>query len=127
MSKLPPFLEKQVFEFSYPFFHEEVELFDGESTYKTLSWRPGVRHELTAYGDPLAVADGVGSQIVTVVSVHKPGKFPERVFFTRQWKNPEGKVFGKTKLRVKTSPDFRKLVAGYGFKFEVTQDQTLSV
>ncbi|WP_020475018.1 hypothetical protein [Zavarzinella formosa] len=95
-----------------------MNLFDGEGTYKTLSWRPGVRHELMGYGDPVAVADGVGSQIVTVVSVHKPGKFPERIFFIRHWKNPEGKMFGKSKLRMKTTPAFRKLVAGYGFEFE---------
>ncbi len=119
MKHSAPIAIGQHFEFAYPFFREEVDLFDGEGTAKTLSWRPGVRHELVDQGDAVAVADGVGKQIVTVVSIHKPGRFPERVFFTRQWEDPNGKRFGKPKLRIKTSPLFRKLVAGYEFEYEV--------
>ena len=59
-----------------------------------------------------------GEMLLSVVSTHKPGKFPERIFYTRQWKDPEGKVFGKGALRVTTIGTFRRLLRGYRHKYE---------
>ena len=48
------------------------------------------------------VCHGWGQRIIEVVSQHKPGKYPERVFFVRRWRGPDGVVFGKNALRVTT-------------------------
>ena len=33
--------------------------------------------------------------LLTVVDIHKPGRFPTRVFYTRQWKDPTAKFSAK--------------------------------
>lgn len=97
----------------YPFAREEVELCDGPAT----GWRPGCR-SVQNYDDFDFIADGHGEMLLTVVSTHKPGKFPERVFYTRQWKDPDGRVFGKGALRNTTAGNFRKLLRGYRHEYE---------
>lgn len=109
----------QEFQFAYPYFREEVELFDGEGMAKMMSWRPGVRYVNVYPDDSKAVADGIGKQIITVISIHKPGRFPERVFFTRKWLSPDGRLFGKPKLHAKTAQVFRRLIQGYRYDYEL--------
>lgn len=108
-----------VFNVPYPFVLEEVELFDGEGPATTKSWRPGVEYIPTGYyGDSFEpVADGMGEMRLTIVSVHKPGKYPTRVFFVRQWVDPNGKLFGKTKLRMTTATVFASRARGYREEF----------
>ena len=63
-------------------------------------------------------ADATGEMILTVVSTHKLGA-AERVFYTRQWRDPDGKVFGAdSKLRITSSAGFTMLTRGY-HDFEV--------
>lgn len=64
-------------------------------------------------------ADGLGSIILTVVGVFKPGKYPTRVFFTRRWRDPEGREFGKGALRIATVPQFYILAGGYRHDYEI--------
>lgn len=114
----------QVFTVTHPFIREEVSLppADPEATGLNLvmSWRPGIRDELIdQWGSSDKFADGVGAQILTVVSVHKPGRYPRRVFYTRQWRSPDGKVFGKPNLRIKAINAFKTLVKGYRHGFTV--------
>ena len=68
------------------------------------------------------VADAVGTQILTVVSVHKPGKFPARVFYTRRWRDPDGVEFGKTHLRVTVMQSFRTIVRGYRHDYRMATE-----
>lgn len=116
-----------VFMVAYPYFREEVELppADAESYPNTaITWRPGVRW-VQVYDDSEAEAEGMGSMMLTVVDVHKPGRFPARVFFTRQWVDPDGKVFGKGGLRITTVPAFLRRVKGYMHEFKlVTKEPT---
>lgn len=100
----------------YPFVRSEVELplNDPEATeiVTVKGWRPGV--DFVQYGDDHdACADAFGEMLLTVVSLHKPGRFPVRVFYTRQWKDPDGKVFGKGALRIATQEKFRRISKGY--------------
>jgi hypothetical protein len=95
---------------------------DGEGGWSEVSrptWEPGIRHEWVQPDDTEPVADAVGSQILTVVSVHKPGRFPERVFYTRLWRDPDGREFGKGKLHIKTAQAFRRLIRGYRHEYRV--------
>lgn len=112
-----------VFVVEYPFYREKVRLFDGEGPYETMSWRPGIYYEQTSpYGDGEAFAHAVGRQTLTVISTHKPGKYPERVFFTRSWTDPDGKSFGKTKLRITTAGAFRTLSNGFRVEYKIAAE-----
>lgn len=109
----------QVFTVRYPFtraVYQEPQ-FDEEGSSHTdvPTWKPGGydwrEHD---YSDRLAaVADGAGELQLTVISVHQPGRYPTRVFFTRKWKSPDGKLFGRGKLEVVTIEKFRRTAAGY--------------
>ena len=103
----------EMFGADYPFVREVVGLWDGEGYSRTVSWKPGVRWVQTSIDDSDAVADGIGKIILIVVSVHKPGRFPARIFFERQWINPDGKPFGKGGCRVTTVAAFKRLTRGY--------------
>ena len=121
----------EVFNVSYPFCREtRIEQYadsDGMGEIKVPTWRPGVRNVVTDIGneyshkDHYLEADAVGAQLLTVVGVYRPGRFPTRVFYTRQWRDPEGRVFGKTKCRITTVPAFRGLTRGYRHPFELAR------
>lgn len=113
------YAEGQVIEVPYPFIWEDYHGLDADGPFTKKSWQPGV-HNVMVYPDECeAVADGLGAQILTVVSVHKPGRFPARVFFTRTWRDPDGKKFGKGKCRVMTVEAFRRRARGYREEFTV--------
>lgn len=104
----------------YPFVMERVSLWDGEASYEADSWRPGIRTELMPpEGEPAHFADGEGKQILTIVDIHKPGRFPERIFYTRQWQDPAGKVFGKPKLFIAVASKFNRLRRGYMHEYTI--------
>jgi hypothetical protein len=106
----------------YPFSRDTYTVHDtDEETFTSTevpTWRPGTRpDEGATYCD--AVADGMGAMLITVVSVHKPGKFPTRVFFTRRWRDPDGREFGKGKLHIRSQAQFRFLIGGFRYDFEM--------
>lgn len=111
------------FEVPYPFSRDTYEDTDysdeaGVTSSMVPTWKVGPTYIQTPpEGDTLSVADALGISVLTVVSVHKPGKYPTRVFFTRTWVSPEGKAFGKTKCRITTVPTFRTLTQGFRHDF----------
>jgi hypothetical protein len=90
------------------------------------SWRPGT--ESRTGGDPdgdgYLAADAVGVMTLTVVSVHRPGRYPTRVFYTRSFTSPAGRTFGKPRLRIATLEKFRRLARGYAHEY-VVADQVV--
>lgn len=123
MSKSPAFTCGQECRAPYPFIrttYDELPDAEGELTTQP-TWKPGVEHELTApYGDTLTYADAMGEVAFTVVAVFKPGKYPERVFYVRNWIDPDGKRFGRNNLRMATMQNFRVLIKGYRHDFEMS-------
>lgn len=115
----------EVFAVPYPFVRDKYMELDqdeeGVVEIERQTWRPGTRFEEYGregeYTDCLA--DAMGTMRVTVVSLHKPGRYPARVFYTRQWIDPDGKQFGKGKLRITTEAAFRILLRGYRYQFEI--------
>ena len=113
----------------YPFVRYVANLYDEDDgrPYQTESWRPGCtaeEDECDEHGYPsqVYVADGTGSMVLDVVATFKPGRFPERVFYTRRWVDPDGREFGKpNKLRVTTIAHFRSQLKGYRHPFEVSK------
>jgi hypothetical protein len=86
---------------------------DGGYPDKVNTWVPGWRYEDCGPEDVEEVWDGAGLQRRTVVSLHRPGpRYPERVFYTRQWVDPNGHVFGRSNLRCVIAPTFRAWLRG---------------
>ncbi|OHD19931.1 MAG: hypothetical protein A2Y38_00535 [Spirochaetes bacterium GWB1_59_5] len=106
----------------YPFVLEDYTLCEDEGPFTCKTWRPGVRYEqVDNFGGVDTKIDGKGKMRLTVVDIHKPGKFPKRIFFTRQWEGPEGVKFGKGKLHITTEQHFKRLVAGYRYWDEIAE------
>lgn len=118
-----------VFEVRYPFLRTVFKGYDEENgEFEQPSWKPGAEFTGEDYrGRSVYVANGEGKQIVTVVSVHQPGRFPTRVFFTRKWVTPDGVTFGKNALKIKTADAFRRMVRGYAFGYRVEDAQPTAV
>lgn len=113
-----------VIDISYPFVRTTFTEHDQDGSAEVPCWAPGVRFEDSGHGDYVhthTYADGIGQQQITVAGRFKPGKFPERVFFTRKWRDPSGHLFGKGKLHIKTLGAFRSIVSGYRYKFELSE------
>jgi hypothetical protein len=109
-----------VFTVPYPYCRDSFEWFSDEhdilSTNKQ-SWRPGTESDSDGGYDVQEAADAMGSMVLTVVDVFKPGRYPARVFYTRQWIDPDGKVFGKSALRMTTVNAFLRRTKGYMHDF----------
>jgi hypothetical protein len=104
-----------VFRAPYPFIRAKYEGMDAGEFFERETWRPGTEFR----GDTECIAEGTGEIVLTVVSVHKPGRYPTRVFFTRKWRDPDGLEFGKPTCRCVTLEKFRRLARGYKFEFVV--------
>ena len=109
----------QVFEVKYPFIRGEYTEMDADGPCTAKCWHPGVEFVSNGPRDADAVADGVGTQVLTVVSTHKPGHYPPRVFYTRKWRDPDGKEFGKNSLHVSGAAHFTTLCRGYHYQVEM--------
>lgn len=107
------------YEGRYPFVRSTYTAYDGDGPAEVPCWKPGVRIEYYCPDDTEMVADAEGAIILTVVSVHKPGKFPTRVFFTRRWRDPKGHEFGKGALRCATVAHFHTLARGYRHEYRI--------
>lgn len=120
----------EVFTVPYPFVRDVYNQVDSDEDGVTFTdvptWKPGVRFEDVGEGWVDSIADGMGAMRLTVVSVHKPGRYPTRVFFTRQWVDPDGKVFGKGKLHIASLEKFRRLSRGYQHEIDVKPAEAVS-
>lgn len=103
----------------YPFVRCKATVFDCDGPAEIDSWKPGVEYVLVYPDDSEAVAHGLGFMYLTVVSVHKPGRYPTRVFFTRQFERPDGKRFGRNKLHIATAEKFKRLARGYQHEYRL--------
>lgn len=114
------FTPDEIFEVPYPFVRGTVELYDEDGPCKIDTWIPGTRFVPVAPDDSISVADKMGVHVLTVISTHKPGRFPTRIFYTQGWITPEGKRFGKTRCCVTTVSNFRTKLKGYRYEFEMS-------
>lgn len=98
----------------YPFVRVTYTDWREDGLCDEVSWRPGCEYEQCGpEGETAAVYDGLGKQILSIVDLHKPGSFPWRVFYTCKWVSPEGKVFGKNRLRITTIETFNRRARGF--------------
>ena len=103
----------------FPFTKGVYSGYDEDGPFEEKTWQPGCRGENVPPDDAELVADGEGEMILTIIDIHKPGKYPERVFYTRMWRDPEGKEFGKGNLNITTSQAFKRRATSYGYPYRV--------
>ena len=103
----------------FPFVGTVYNGYDHDGYFQEESWKPGCRSEQVDQYDFEFVADGEGVMILTIIDIHKPGKYPERVFYTRKWRDPEGKEFGAMKLHITTTPTFKRRASGYYHAYRI--------
>lgn len=87
-------------------------------------WKPGCNYEPMPPDDFELVADDEGEMILTVVDVHKPGNYPARVFYTRDWIDPCGVVFGSGRLQIATVDTFKRRTSGYYYEYRLKGDES---
>lgn len=107
----------QTYETWFPFKRETYVELDDTGGSERPTWVPGWRYEGQDIGEGEAEFhskwDDDGAMLLTVVSLHKPGPtYAEKVFYVRQWRSPDGRVFGKKNLRVISSRALLKWLAG---------------
>lgn len=96
-----------------PFVRDVYYDADEDGSFSALSWKPGIVWQGNGdYAD--ARAHGMGRVSYTVIAISEmPRPYPKRVFFTRQWSPPEGRPFGKNRLIVMTSGQFKRRIRSY--------------
>lgn len=108
--------EGRTYEIECPFVREAYTDYNEGGPFEAQTWRPGVIWEECSPEDVEAVADGLGKVLYTVVRVAElPRPYPARVFFVREWIDPNGKRFGRRCLRIMSIGAFRRRLAGYRF------------
>lgn len=83
-------------------------------------WIPGHEVGYDQHGNERRCADGMGEMTLTVVHVcDLPKPYRPRVFFTRQFRAPDGRLFGKRGLCVAGIAAFTRMAAGYAYPVEI--------
>lgn len=107
----------------FPFSKIVASMQSGKTYYR---WKAGCRWEEieTRYASEReAVADGTGEMVLREIGRYTPPGYRERVFYTRKFIDPTGKVWGdKPKLRVMGASGFTRLCKGYRYDVELVTD-----
>lgn len=114
----------KILEVPYPFVIEEYDEIDEDGhCSRGLSWRPGTKFVIQGideiFGETTrGIAEGMGHMLITPIKrVELPGHYHTRIFYIRQWRDPDGRIFGKTKLRVTTQQGFKRLLGGFRYSY----------
>jgi hypothetical protein len=75
----------QEYRVKFPFYENDDHGHDQHFPYSSGLWIPGCRSVMSPPDDCEFAADGEGEMVLTVVDTFKPGKYPERVFYTRKF------------------------------------------
>lgn len=116
--------ENAIHTVKFPFVREEYSgPLDGEFVDDAKTWRPGTRVEHGDYefSDELWLADGEGVMVLEELGSFKPGRFPMRTFYLRRFIAPDGREFGKGKVRVIATSAFRRMLKGYRHEYSLTE------
>lgn len=110
-----------VFAVRYPFTFDIFEFHGEDGIEKRVSWKPGTHVERGDYWDEsCSWADAEGEMILSVFGVCALGApYKTRVLYRRQFRNPQGGLFGKTALRMATIDQFRRMASGFRYAYEI--------
>lgn len=113
-----PFNPGDVFERDHPFTWVEEGSY-GDDRYER--WRPGAWNVETVVDEALSSCTALGRVKFTVISVHRPPGYQERVFFKREFITPDGTRYTPGRLMNCITRKFRKDIAAFPFAFEVEE------
>lgn len=100
------------FTIPYPFWRSEGP--DWVTGAIEAQWMLGTEYrEYNQHDDGHDYADSLGSSTFTVVSIHKPGTYPERVFYVQSFTDPDGHEFSSGRLRCRSRSYFKRLISSY--------------
>lgn len=113
----------EVHQIKFPFIQQKYSgPLDGALVEDAQTWRPGTSREADDDGyNPIYSADGEGLMVLEVLGCFKPGRFPERTFYLRRFIDPDGRQFGKEKVRVIASSAFKRMLKGYRHPYELDE------
>ncbi|PCI04587.1 MAG: hypothetical protein COB78_09855 [Hyphomicrobiales bacterium] len=103
-----------MFEVKYPFALDKYPSYSDTPAQEV--WIPGfkVSEDETENGNILYAHDH-GKAIYTVVSIHRPGKYPIRVLYTRHWVDPTGTAIKGKGLRCLSIAKFKRDSTKYAY------------
>lgn len=108
------FSADRIFKVKFPFVTTSWTEMTADGPEPHASWKPGTEFvEDGPEGEGNLHCHAEGWMVLTVIDTFKPGRFPERVFYTRQWIDPDMRVFGATKLHMATVEKFRRISRRY--------------
>lgn len=110
-----------IFKVKYPFTLAHGFKIEEDGPVDFPSWKPGTEEIPVQPDTSETVYHGVGSMVLTVVATFKPPKWPTRIFYTRQWIDPQGRTFGKNNLRITTLGNFNRMKQGYRYRQTVKE------
>jgi len=110
-----------VFERPHPFTLVVEHDHDPDAAFER--WRPGAWNVDSAGEDVLTSCTAMGRVKFTVVSIHRPPGYRERVFFKREFTTPEGKRYAPGRLMNCITRKFRKDISAFPFPFDVEQPE----
>lgn len=114
MGVRPLAIECKTYEVEFPFVRSTYEEWDEGGSAEVPTWKPGFDWEQVDESSADPVADGFGKVLYTVVSVHElPKPYHPRIYFVREWIDPDGKRFGNKKLRIMGIQAFRRRLCAY--------------
>jgi len=119
MSSPVGYVNGQEFEVRAPFvwYQTDIPEPDGPGFVTVETWKPGFDAESDEY-NTYYLCHGFGQIIYTIIDFHKlPRPYPARVFYTRKFRDPDGKVFGKSKLRITTTAHFTRMIKSHCWPF----------
>ncbi len=94
-------------------------------TYKEKRWRPGAwATEYLQPDDACQAAHSEGECIFRVKGEYKPGRYPNRIFFTQQFIDPDGNTMKESYLRIKTQSAFLNQVKKFPFEYSIIPEET---
>lgn len=104
------------FERDHPF----TLVVEGVGEWEVERWRPGAWNTDTrGVDEALAACTAEGRVKFTVISLHRPPGYPERVFFKREFTCPDGTRYAPGKLHNCIRRKFIKDVAAFPFEYVV--------
>ena len=94
--------------FMCPFKTGTYSYYDEDGLCEEATWIPGYYFDNETQDEFIKCADGLGKVIYKIIDIHKPGKYPTRVFYIRNWVDPDGKKFGSNKLHITTEISLKR-------------------
>lgn len=84
-----------------------------------IGWSVGCEVIQDRMGGDAWIAHGEGVKVITEISRHTPPGYGEKVFFSVEYLDPDGKKAGRKQLKMLGVRAYNRRVSGFYFDYEV--------